>query len=54
MKKTFSIQDSLHQLVITISILLAVILGASLLMLFRSNGHYSRLLHNVTTASEFN
>lgn len=54
MKKTFSIQDSLHQLVITISILLAVILGASLLMLVRSNGHYSRLLHNVTTASEFN
>ncbi len=54
MRKTFFIQKSLHQLVATISILLAGILGAALLMLLSSNSHYSRLLHNVTTASEFN
>lgn len=54
MNKTFSIQRNLRQLVMAISILLAVILGSALLMLISSNSHYSRLLHNVTTASEFN
>lgn len=54
MKNTFSIQDSLRRLVMAIGILLVVILGAALVMLLSANGHYSRLMHNVTTASEFN
>lgn len=54
MNHTVSIQKSLRRLVTTISVLLALILTSSLLMLLSSNRHYSRLMHNVTTASEFN
>lgn len=54
MNHTVSIQKSLRRLVTTISVLMAVILLSALLMLLSSNRHYSRLLHNVTTASEFN
>ena len=54
MKKAYSIKGRLRRLVISISILLAVLLAAVLLMLGSYNSHYSRLLHNVTTASEFN
>lgn len=54
MSKTYSIQLRLRRLVIAISILLVVILIAALTMLFSANNHYAQLLHNVTTASEFN
>ena len=54
MKKTYSIQGRLRQLVSAVSILLVVLLVAALLMLGSYSGNYSRLLHNVTTASEFN
>lgn len=54
MNHTVSIQKSLRRLVTTISVLLAVILVSAVLMLLSYNRHYSRLLHNVTTASEFN
>ena len=54
MSKTFSVQGRLRRLVTVISVLLVVILFFALAMLISSNSHYSRLLHNVTTASEFN
>lgn len=54
MSKTFSIQGRLRRLVTTISILIVVILASALIMLISYNRHYSRLLYNVTTASEFN
>lgn len=54
MNKTFSIQKRLRRLVIAISALLVVILIAALTMMVFSNSHYTRLLHNVSTASEFN
>ncbi len=54
MSKTVSIQNRLRRLVVAISVLLAVILIAALTMMVFSNSHYTRLLHNVTTASEFN
>lgn len=54
MSKMFSVQNWLHRLVIAISVLLAVILTSSLVMTISFNSHYARLLHNVTTASEFN
>ena len=54
MKRSDSIKNRLRRLVTAISMLLAVLLVAALLMLISYNGHYSRLLHNVTTASEFN
>ena len=49
MKKVHSIKGRLRHLVAAISIVLAV-----LLMLGSYSSHYARLLHNVTTASEFN
>lgn len=54
MKKVYSIKGRLRRLVTAISILLAVLLVSVLLMLGSYSSHYSRLLHNVTTASEFN
>lgn len=54
MKKPFSIQSSMHQLVATISTLIVVILGTVLVLIWSNGNHYSRLLYNVTTASEFN
>lgn len=54
MNKTFSVRRHLQSLVAAVSILLAVILLSSLFMIISANSHYSRLLHNVTTASEFN
>ena len=54
MKRTYSIKGRLRRLVAAISALLAVLLVSALLMLVSYNSHYSRLLHNVTTASEFN
>ncbi len=54
MKAPFSIQNRLRRLVITTSVLLVVILVSALFMLIFSNSRYARMLHNVTTASEFN
>ena len=54
MKKVYSIKGRLRHLVAAISIVLAVLLVSVLLMLGSYSGHYARLLHNVTTASEFN
>ena len=54
MKKVYSIKGRLRRLVATISIVLAVLLVSVLLMLGSYSSHYARLLHNVTTASEFN
>ena len=54
MKKVYSIKGRLRLLVNTVSALLAVLLISVLLILGSYSGHYSRLLHNVTTASEFN
>lgn len=54
MKRTNTIQGRLSHLVTAISILIVVILIASLAMIISTNSHYSRSLHNVTTASEFN
>lgn len=54
MSRTFSIHSRLRGLVVAISILLAVILMSALALLIACNSHYSRVLHNVTTASEFN
>lgn len=54
MNENYSIQGRLRRLVFAISVLFVVILGSSLAMLITANNHYSQLLHNVTTASEFN
>ena len=54
MKKVHSIKGRLRHLVAAISIVLAVLLVSVLLMLGSYSSHYARLLHNVTTASEFN
>ena len=54
MKKTYSIKSRLRRLVTGISIVLVVVLVSVLLMLGSYSSHYARLLHNVTTASEFN
>lgn len=54
MKKTDSLQGRLRKLVMAVSFLMICSLIASLAMLIGSNSHYTRLLHNVTTASEFN
>lgn len=54
MNKTFSIQGRLRRLVAAIGILIAVVLVSALALLIIYNSHYSRVLHNVTTASEFN
>ncbi len=54
MKKVYSIKGRLRRLVAAISIVLAVLLVSVLLMLGSYSSHYARLLHNVTTASEFN
>lgn len=54
MKKVYSIKGRLRSLVAAISIVLAVLLVSVLLMLGSYSSHYARLLHNVTTASEFN
>ena len=54
MRKTYSIRGRLRHLVTAISVLLVVLLVSALLMFVSYSRHYSRLLHNVTTASEFN
>ena len=54
MKQVHSIKGRLRHLVAAISIVLAVLLVSVLLMLGSYSSHYARLLHNVTTASEFN
>lgn len=54
MKRPVSIHGRLRLLVATISILVIVILASVLTMLISYNNHYAQLLHNVTTASEFN
>ena len=54
MKKVYSIKGRLRLLVNTVSALLAVLLISVLLILGSYGSHYSRLLHNVTTSSEFN
>ncbi len=54
MNQTISIQKKLQRLVAATSALLLVILVSALLMMTFSNSHYTRLLHNVSTASEFN
>ena len=54
MKQVHSIKGRLRHLVAVISIVLAVLLVSVLLMLGSYSSHYARLLHNVTTASEFN
>lgn len=54
MKKTYSMKGRLRRLVTGISIVLVVVLVSVLLMLGSYSSHYERLLHNVTTASEFN
>ena len=54
MKKVHSIKGRLRHLVAAISIVLVVLLVSVLLMLGSYSSHYARLLHNVTTASEFN
>ena len=54
MKKVHSIKGRLRHLVAAISIVLAVLLVSVLLMLGSYSSHHARLLHNVTTASEFN
>lgn len=54
MNPSFSIQKRLQRLVITLIVLLLVILISALVMMVVSNSHYTQLLHNVSTASEFN
>ena len=54
MKKTYSMKGRLRRLVTGISVVLVVVLVSVLLMLGSYSSHYERLLHNVTTASEFN
>ncbi len=54
MKQTFSVQARLRRLVVAVSALLVVILVAALAMTAFSNSYYTRLLHNVSMASEFN
>ena len=54
MNETYSIKGRLRRLVAAISVVLAVLLVSVLLMLRSYSSHYARLLHNVTTASEFN
>lgn len=49
-----SIQHKMSRLVTMFSALTAVILAAALLLVVLYNSHYSSLLYNVTTASEFN
>lgn len=54
MKYPVSIQGRLRLLVATTGILVAAILASVLIMLISYDKHYAQLLHNVTTASEFN
>ncbi len=54
MKQAFSVHTRLNRLVMVICALVLVILASSLVMMLTSNSHYSQLLHNVATASEFN
>lgn len=54
MKYPVSIQGRLRLLVATVGLLVAAILASVLIMLISYNRHYAQLLHNVTTASEFN
>lgn len=54
MKNSHSIPERMRHLVIAISLLLIGVMVSVLIMLISYNGHYSRLLYNVTTASEFN
>ena len=49
-----TLQGRLRKLVAAICVFMVVILLSSLVMLISSNGRYTGLLHNVTTASEFN
>lgn len=54
MKKPFSIRSRMHRLIIIVTALMLVIAATVLALLFSYNRVYSRILHNVTTASEFN
>lgn len=54
MKKTFSIQKRLRVLVATIGSLGVASLVLVLALLIMYNNHYDRMMHNVSTASEFN
>ena len=54
MRNRYSVQNRLRRLVTANSVLLAVISLSSLIMLIFSNKCYAQMLHNVSTASEFN
>ncbi len=54
MKRPFSLRSRMHLLVIIVTILMLVIASTVLVLLFGYNSLYSRVLYNVTTASEFN
>ena len=54
MKRPFSIRRRMHLLILIVTILMMVIASAVLMLLFSYNSLYSRVLYNVTTASEFN
>lgn len=54
MNEKYSIQGRLRRWVAAISALLMVVLGSALILLISYNRQYTRVLHNVTTASEFN
>ena len=54
MRNRYSVQNRLRRLVIATSALLVVISLSSLVMLIFSNKCYAQMLHNVSTASEFN
>lgn len=54
MKHPFSIRRRMHLLIIIVTILMLLIASAVLMLLFSYNSLYSRVLYNVTTASEFN
>ncbi len=52
--KSFSVQSSMRRLLVSFAMPAIVILAAILGLLAAYNRHYEGLLHNVTTASEFN
>lgn len=54
MKKPLSIRSRMHRLIVFVTTVMLAIAAAVLILLFVYNSFYSRILHNVTTASEFN
>ncbi len=54
MNKPFSIRSRMHRMILVVTALILALAVTVLTLLFTYNSRYTRVLHNVTTASEFN